>query len=176
MEDNFDLTEITKKTRKKVNSRQKGSSFERGISKLLNDTFNTDEFCRSPGSGAFATTHKLPEYLKIYGDLITPENFRFTIECKKGYNNINIYSLLDYSSKFWEFLAQSEKDSKSSKKESMVIFKQDRKPTLAIVKDSTRFSTCITHLTLTKDTKIYRIYKLEDILVEPIACWFTELA
>ena len=58
----------------------------------------------------------------------------------------------------------------------MVIFKQDRKPTLAIVKDSTRFSTCITHLTLTKDTKIYRIYKLEDILVEPIACWFTELA
>ena len=176
MEDNFDLTEITKKTRKKVNSRQKGSSFERGISKLLNETFGTDEFCRSPGSGAFATTHKLPEHLKIYGDLITPENFRFTIECKKGYNNINIYSLLDYSSKFWEFLDQSEKDSRSSKKEPMVIFKQDRKPTLAIVRENTLFNTAINYLTLTYGTRIYRIYKLDDILIKPTACWFTELA
>jgi len=172
MDDNFDLTKLTKKNGKKVNSRQKGAAFERSISKLLNKTFSTEEFCRSPGSGAFATTHKLPDYLKIYGDLITPSNFRFTIECKKGYNNINLYSLLDYSSKFWEFIDQSEKDSVSSKKEPMVIFKQDRQPTLAIVRENTLFSTSTNYITLTHGTRIYKIYKLDDILIDSTICWF----
>ena len=91
MEDNFDISALKKK--KKVNSRAKGSTFERQIAKMFNEKFNTKEFSRTPGSGAFATTHSLPDHLKIYGDLITPQNFKFCIECKKGYNDINLYSL-----------------------------------------------------------------------------------
>jgi Holliday junction resolvase len=110
MEDDFDFSNLKKK--KRVNSRTKGSSFERSICKILNERFNTTEFSRSPGSGAFATTHSLPEHLKIYGDLITPEKFKFCIECKKGYNHLNLYSLYNYSSEFWKFIEQCEKDSK----------------------------------------------------------------
>ena len=82
MEDKYDLTSLRKKPKRK-NSRTKGNTFERHIAKTLNDRFETTEFSRSPGSGAFATTHTLPEHLKIYGDLITPQNFKFCIECKK---------------------------------------------------------------------------------------------
>ena len=126
MEDDFDISNLKKK--KRVNSRTKGSSFERSICKILNERFNTTEFSRSPGSGAFATTHSLPEHLKIYGDLITPERFKFCIECKKGYNHLNLYSLYNYSSEFWKFIEQCEKDSKKCSKIPLVIFKQDRQP------------------------------------------------
>ena len=75
MQDNYDISALKKK--KKVNSRAKGSAFERTIAKQLNEKFETSEFSRTPGSGAFATTHSLPDHLKLYGDLITPQNFRF---------------------------------------------------------------------------------------------------
>ena len=95
MKDNYDISALKKK--KKVNSKAKGSSFERQVAKILNDRLGTTEFSRTPGSGAFATTHSLPDHLKIYGDLITPQNFKYCLECKKGYNNQNLYSLYNPS-------------------------------------------------------------------------------
>ena len=137
MDDIFDISKLKKK--KKVNSRTKGSSFERQICKSFNSRFNTKEFCRSPGSGAFATTHSLPKHLKIYGDLITPINFKYCIECKKGYNKENLYSLYNYRSSFWKFIDQCEKDSEKCGKVPMVIFKQDRQPILTIVPEYISF-------------------------------------
>ena len=56
--------------KKRVNSKRKGSNFERKIAKILNERFETKEFNRTPGSGAFATTHKdLPDHLRIQGTL-----------------------------------------------------------------------------------------------------------
>ena len=146
----------------------------------LNDRFNTTEFSRSPGSGAFATTHTLPDHLKIYGDLITPSKFRYCIECKKGYNKENIYSLYNYSSDFWKFLEQSEKDAKKSKKEPLLIFKQDRQPTLAVLKNPHRFTHgAYPYLTLTvqknkEDGVIeeYSIYLLDELLKANDFSWF----
>ena len=171
MEDNYDISNL--KEKKKINSRTKGSTFERQICKMFNKRFNTSEFCRSPGSGAFATTHSLPEHLKIYGDLITPEKFKYCIECKKGYNNQNIYSLYNYSSDIWGFINQCEKDSKKCYKIPMVIFKQDRQPTLAIVSYSPTSPYIETEKTIqiTKEEKAYRIYLFDDLLKEPDSFW-----
>jgi len=91
MKDNYDISALKKK--KKVNSRAKGSSFERQVAKILNDRLGTTEFSRTPGSGAFATTHSLPDHLKLYGDLITPQNFKKLLKFKKGNNNQNLFSL-----------------------------------------------------------------------------------
>jgi len=132
MEDNYDLKDMRKKPQRK-NSRAKGHGFERQVAKLLNDRLDTTEFSRTPGSGAFATTHTLPDHLKIYGDLITPEKFRYCIECKKGYNNINLYSLYNNSSEIWDFLDQSRKDSQKCQKIPMMLLKQDRKAILAFI-------------------------------------------
>jgi len=174
MEDNFDLTELTKKTRKKVNSRQKGSAFERKVCTILNETFDTNEFCRSPGSGAFATTHTLPKHLKIYGDIITPEKFRFSIECKKGYNNINLYSLLDYSSKFWEFIEKSKKDADSAGREFMVILQQDRQPILCVTENSLLFHSIDKTITIINNNKLYEIFLFEDALKLGKDVWFNQ--
>ena len=168
MQDNYDISSLKKK--KKVNSRAKGSTFERQIAKMFNEKFNTKEFSRTPGSGAFATTHNLPDHLKMYGDLITPQDFRFCIECKKGYNQINLYSLLDYSSKLWEFVDQCQKDSDKCGREPLIIFKQDRQRALAIVDYNINIDT--NNIVLEKDKKKYRVYYLDDIINQDHWFWF----
>ena len=165
MDDNYDLSNLRKKPRRK-NSRTKGNTFERQIAKLLNDRFKTEEFSRSPGSGAFATTHTLPDHLKIYGDLITPNKFKFCIECKKGYNNQNLYSLYNYSSDIWKFVEQSEKDAGKCGLTPMVIFKQDRQPTLAIIPEGVQVTEEIKYIQI-HNKKHYRIYLFEELL----KCW-----
>ena len=137
MNDDYDLSPLKKKKRK--NSRQKGNKFENDVCKILNERFKTTEFCRTPGSGAFATTHTLPKHLTIGGDLITPKNFKFLIECKKGYNkNLQIPEL--FSCKSWisgvlyKVLAESEKYQKSP----LLIIKQDRKEELVIIPSKLR--------------------------------------
>ena len=170
MNDDYDISSLKKK--KKVNSRSKGSTFERSIAKVFNEKFNTSEFSRTPGSGAFATTHSLPDHLKIYGDLITPQKFRFCIECKKGYNNINHYSLLDYSSKLWEFIEQCQKDSDKCNKSPMVIFKQDRQKTLAIVDSNSIPNNIYNYIKIEKDNKEYIIYYFDDLIKEGNYYWF----
>jgi hypothetical protein len=165
MDDIYDLKNLRKKPKRK-NSRTKGNAFERQIAKILNDRFNTTEFSRSPGSGAFATTHSLPEHLKIYGDLITPEKFKFCIECKKGYNNLNLYSLYNYSSEFWKFIEQSEKDAEKCSKLPMVIFKQDRQPVLAIIPKAIAFEENIKYIEIHKN-KTYRVYLFDEL----VKCW-----
>ena len=176
MEDNYDISPLKKKKRK--NSRAKGSTFERSIAKTLNDRFNTSEFSRSPGSGAFATTHTLPDHLKIYGDLITPQNFKYCIECKKGYNKENLYSLYNYSSDLWGFLDQCLKDSEKCDKIPMVIFKQDRQPTLAIVPSHVQTNKLQQYIEIQKqedafNLRVYRIYKLDDLLEDYDSLWFS---
>ena len=174
MEDNYDISALKKKKRK--NSRTKGSAFERSIAKTLNDRLNTSEFSRSPGSGAFATTHTLPDHLKIYGDLITPQNFKYCIECKKGYNNQNLYSLYNYSSEFWGFLDQCQKDSEKCDRIPMVIFKQDRQPTLAIIPNHVPTNKLQPYIEIFKEEppmtrRVYRIYKIEDLLDDYDSFW-----
>ena len=175
MKDILDLQKLKKK--KRVNSKAKGGAFERQMANMLNEQFQTKDFNRTPGSGAFATTHQLPEHITVAGDLITPLNFKFCIECKKGYNNQTIYSLLDYNSKIWEFIEQSEKDAKKLKKVPMIIYKQDRKDTLVITYKN-MFTTMIPSITIFKDNKetltsnTYSIYKLKDILTDRRENWF----
>lgn len=133
MKDEFDITPLKKK--KKVNSRAKGNRFENKIAKMLNERFKTKEFCRSPGSGAFATTHTLPEYLKIYGDLITPERFKYVIEIKKGYNEERVSELLNPKSQIFNMIAQAHRDSKKSSRKFLLIIGQDRRDPMAITNE-----------------------------------------
>ena len=171
MEDNYDLKKLRQKPKRK-NSRAKGHGFERDVAKLLNDRFDTTEFSRTPGSGAFATTHTLPAHLKIYGDLITPYKFKYCIECKKGYNNINLYSLYNNSSEVWDFLRQTEKDSKKCGRIPMMILKQDRKPILAFIPsykaNKTIHGLSYTSISYKKDKfhagQDWNIYKFGDLL------------
>tara|TARA_Y100000034_G_C6885531_1_gene406559 strand:- start:1283 stop:1795 length:513 start_codon:yes stop_codon:yes gene_type:complete len=169
MEDDYDLKKLSKKKPKRVNSRRKGGNFARKIANMLNDRFETKEFSKTPGSGAYATTHSLPEYLKIHGDIIAPEKFNFCIECKKGYNKENIDSILNPGSEFWKFIRQSEKDSENSGRKPMIIYQQDRKPILAITSKD-----IFTNINNYIEFKEYRLYLLNDILKEENTYWFNQ--
>jgi hypothetical protein len=133
MKDKFDITPLKKK--KRVNSRAKGNRFENKVAGILNERFQTKEFCRSPGSGAFATTHTLPEYLKIHGDIITPEKFKYLLEAKKGYNDERVTDLLNPRSQIFNMIAQAHRDSEKSSKKFILIIGQDRRDPVAITND-----------------------------------------
>lgn len=136
MEDNFDISLLKKK--KKINSRTKGNTFERKICGLLNEALNTTEFSRSPGSGAFATTHSLPKHLSLQGDILTPQDFPYMIECKKGYNKVGVNDLLDPSGVIISFFKKAEEQAGIVGKVPMLVFQQDRKDILCLV-DSEHF-------------------------------------
>lgn len=133
MKDDFDVSKLIRTKKKRINSRTKGNTFENKICKILNEKFNTTDFMRSPGSGAFATSHKLPEHLQIHGDLITPKNFRFTIECKKGYNKESLSSVFNPKSNLISFIEQAETDAKKENKDFILVFAQDRQPIIILI-------------------------------------------
>ena len=171
MKDDYDLTNLQKEEKKRTNSKAKGSRFERKIATMFNDRFKTREFSRTPGSGAFATTHSLPEHLQIYGDLIAPKNFIYNIECKKGYKNIKINNLLDYSSQLYKFINQCEKDAQKCKKEPMLLFQQDRQPILAVVRANKYFH-CTQNLVGPTEYVNFGDYKLVPF-EEALSKWST---
>lgn len=132
MEDSVNLSELVKiKKTKRVNSRTKGNTFERKVAGILNEHFKTTEFCRSPGSGAFATVHKLPEHLNLGGDLLTPKDFPYLIECKKGYD-FKVADLFNPKSKFMEIIEKLEVEALRHKKSPLLIFQQDRQNILVV--------------------------------------------
>ena len=128
-----DILELGEFGRKKrVNSRNKGNAFERKIAKMLNERFETKEFCRTPGSGAFGTTHKhLPTHIKVHGDLITPQSFRFIIECKNGYN-ILLDDVFNKRSDFWKFIKQAEREGNQVGKEWLLIYQKTRRKPIVV--------------------------------------------
>ena len=169
MQDDFDLSALVSSKKKRKNSRTKGNTFERKVSAILNNHFNTTEFMRSPGSGAFSTTHKLPDHLKFSGDLITPKSFRFIIECKKGYNKENLGSTFNQKSDLLNFIKQAERDASKIHKEFLIVFQQDRKDILCIFDTKRNLSltdkaNLIDNLLITIGSERYILCRLEELL------------
>lgn len=147
--------------KKPVNSRRKGNNFERNVAKKLNTRFDTKEFCRTPGSGAFGTTHKnLPKHLQIYGDLITPESFRYIIECKNGYD-VDFEDIFRDKSDLYKFINQAENESTQAGKPWLLIYKKNRQKEILITKVNFPLRKKI----VVHDT--YNVYLLKDILSLP---------
>lgn len=185
MKDDYDLNSLISTKKKRKNSRTKGNTFERKVAEILNNAFNTQEFMRSPGSGAFATTHKLPDHLKLSGDLLTPLKFKFSVECKVGYNKESIDSWFKDTSDLNNFITQAERDARKMSKKSLVVWKQDRKEVLCLFEqgDNFFFEACLTQSKFkyikledsNKESSSYIICKLEDLLSltkDRLSCWF----
>lgn len=118
-------------------SKTKGSTFERDVAKKLNEVFDTNEFSRTFGSGAFVgktnwnkragLSHDVKTALA--GDIIVPSWFPFNIECK-NYEDSPIYHNLlneggDKTLDKW--LGKSIHDAVNTRTLPCVIFKTTRK-------------------------------------------------
>ncbi len=68
-------------------------------------------------------------------DLVTPENFGFTIESKGGYDDVDLVSAFEGGhSQIDEFLKQAQFDADRVGRKPIVVWKKSRKPLLAMIK------------------------------------------
>lgn len=139
-----DLDENTPK--KRIKCGQKGKRGERDIVKVLNVRFakilsenpKWGCFSRSVGSGnRWGQKVTLSETAaQIYsGDLTCPDNFKFVVESKCGYNDIDIMSMFnDKCAGLDEFLKQTEDEANRTGRKPLLVWKKDRKPAVAFIK------------------------------------------
>lgn len=124
--------------KKKINSKKKGNRVELELTKLLTAKFGK-QFSRSIGSGNRGwQVANLPSHAKetLTGDICAPEDFKWVIECKGGYEDkIDLNGIFNGNACLDAFIKQSEHDAaESNGKRSLIIWKRSRKPFLAMAK------------------------------------------
>ena len=132
------LEHHTKK--KRVNGKSKGNRTELHLCKMLTKHFG-DEFSRALGSGARTSqVAYLPEHAKktLTGDICVPENFKWVIECKGGYeDDMHLENILNGDeglSRLDEFIEQVSKDAEYCGRKPIILWKRNRKPWIAMIK------------------------------------------
>lgn len=118
------------------NSGRKGKRGERGLCQLLSDRFKGQVFSRVIGSGAHGWRTMSESTKKVLtGDIVAPDNFKFTIECKHGYVEIELCGALDNGNKKIDaFLYQANKDADRLGRRPLVCWKKDRQPWLVFIR------------------------------------------
>ena len=131
--------EKKKKKKKKKNSGEKGKRGERNLAKVLKERFGF-EFTRTVGSGnrwgqvSFLPQHATDTYS---GDIVCPENFKFVIECKDGYNDLDLHFCVGSNkgyAKIDSWIEQSIDEAKRSERLPIITWKKDYKPWVALVR------------------------------------------
>jgi hypothetical protein len=118
-----------------VNGKQKGNFWERRVSNILSERFEPylgikSGFRRSVDSGSFfggtnkrrTQTHSLD--FAVFGDIICPNNFLYSIECKSYKTPPSFKSVINHNVSQWDtWLKQAEQDAISANKEMVLIVK-----------------------------------------------------
>lgn len=146
MNEDLDVEDIFEKKPNKIKSGKKGKRVELELVKSLNARFAKilsanpaiGTFSRSVGSGNRwgQNVHLSRVATNIYsGDIVCPENFRFVLESKGGYNDIDLCSAFNGGqSELDAFLKQVTDDSLRCGRKPMLLWKKDRKPRIAFLK------------------------------------------
>jgi hypothetical protein len=152
--DDFEVDDILgaydkrSKKKKRINCSVKGKSKERELVKIFNERFkhiieqkpDDGAWSRSVGSGNRwgQQVHLSKQASEIYSsDLVVPNWFRFTIESKSGYNEIDLCAAFEDGHKELDkFLKQVEEDGIRCGRDPMLIWKKDYKPRLSFIKDN----------------------------------------
>ena len=146
MEEDQEIEDILKEKTKKIKSGKKGKRVELDLVKSLNKRFEKvllanpshGKFSRSVGSGNRwgQNVHLSRTATNIYsGDIVCPDRFKFVLESKGGYNDIDLVSAFTGAqSELDGFLEQVTADSKRCGRKPLLLWKKDRKPRLAFLK------------------------------------------
>jgi Holliday junction resolvase len=137
MSEDFFIDDINPDSNKKrINGGGKGKRGERNLTKLLNKRFGAG-FSRTVGSGArtsFFTKMPLHAMETFSGDIVCPEGFSWVIECKYGYDDIDLFCL-EKVKMFDSFLNQVSKDSNKCGRKPMLLWRKTRKNWIAFVRN-----------------------------------------
>lgn len=135
--DGYEVDDLLKKGRKKgVDGGNKGKRVERGLVKVMTERFGVG-FSRALGSGNRTKQVYLPRHAKetLTGDLCCPPGFKWVLESKGGYNDIDLNGVFTRGcGKLDAFLHQVTKDSDICGRQPMLLWKRDFKPWIAFVR------------------------------------------
>lgn len=154
---------VFEKRNKKINSKKKGNRTELELTKMLNKRFGSG-FSRSVGSGNRWSQVTLPDHAKeiFSGDLVVPKDFKFVLESKGGYEDIDLNSVFIRGNKELDkFLSQVSKDAKRCKKKPMLCWKKKRRPWLCAILTK---DLCENNLNYKLNYRNWTIAALEEIL------------
>jgi hypothetical protein len=160
-----------------MNSKNKGNTFERKVSNLLSDRFLditgiAKSFRRNADSGSFfgggnktrTETHDTSK--ATFGDIIVPEGFAFSIECKHYKDPPSFSSLVKQEvAALDKWITQAEQDGESSGKLPCIIVKYNNVPEVVLIKN------LFGSLTPIARYKTYHIVPLADFLAQEDV-WF----
>lgn len=163
----------------KVNGKNKGNTFERKISNLLSERFknflNIEKgFRRNADSGSFFGG-KNQDRLDVYGDnsknlgdIISPLNFKYSIECKHYKSPPSFSSIISGTIPEWDkWLKQAEQDSINSGKGVLLIIKYNNVSEIVLISNE------LTCSQKKYSYKGYNVYLLDDFLKEDDSFYFT---
>jgi len=145
-----------------VNGKQKGNRFERDISNTLSARFQKytgveSGFYRNPNSGSFyggknvirTETHNTD--FAVFGDIVCPKKFNYTIECKNYKTPPTFDSMLGGEIKQWDsWIEQATQDSIANSKRMLLIIKYNRTKVFCIVDETEPFEPIMVY----KDKKV----------------------
>lgn len=161
---------------KKINSKNKGNTFELTIAKCLTNALEPLRFVRSPGSGARVGGTNFNRFKSLYsadtlnifvGDVVcTNESevgmtFRVNVECKSYKSSDSITTLISGKSKIYEWMIESEIDAAKTNKVAVVIFKFNRTQTFVA---STALPDGCVKMILKREGVDIKIGLLDDVL------------
>ena len=162
----------------KVNGKGKGNKFERDIANIFSERFQKvtgveKGFRRNADSGSYfggqnvARTETHNTDFAVYGDLVCPRNFEFSVECKHYKTAPTLNSILKGRVSEWDtWLAQNRQDADAAKKRPLLIVKYNRTETLVFLDfELSGQKSIITY-------QSYHIYSLEQLLKEPDSLFF----
>lgn len=130
------LGDLNKRSdKKKKHSGRKGKRGEGNLVKILTERFEKP-FSRVIGSGAHGHRASTEEAkLLLSGDIVCPPKFRFTIESKHGYCEIDLCNVFEKGHRLLDgFMEQAQKDGERINRKPLVCWKKDRQPVLAFLK------------------------------------------
>lgn len=119
-----------------VNSKQKGSNFERLVSKQLSAWYGED-FHRTPGSG---NLHSWGSDVRVRSDIVPPPDstFPFSVECKK-HEGWNLDQIVNSKGDFFNWWAQCSRDADEVKKIPLLLFSKNRSPLYFAMRETEYF-------------------------------------
>lgn len=129
-----------------VNGKAKGSNFERKIANLLSERFESrlgkkNGFRRNPDSGSFfggSNAMRTESYdldYAVFGDLICPRSFRYSVECKHYKTPPSFKGVVSHTVTQWDqWLEQAERDATSSNRQMSLIIKYNNVDEIVFLK------------------------------------------
>jgi hypothetical protein len=160
-------------TTTKTNGKKKGNGYERSVSNKFSERFASytgieKSFRRSVDSGSFfggSNQKRTTQYdisKATFGDIITPDKFRFSIECKNYKTPPTFKSVLNKKVSQWDdWLDQAVQDAKNSNKEVLLIVKYNNVDEFVFVKDYPRAR----NHNVVMEYNGFNVVKLSDFLI-----------